>query len=87
MFVFYVLFVQKYYKSSTVQYYSRSLVGCARVPSRVWLSVTPWTVVHQAPLSVNIPGKDTAVGCHFLLLDLWTDWTQEHALGMELLAV
>ena len=27
---------------------------------------TAWTVAHQAPLS-NFPGKNTAVGCHFLL--------------------
>ena len=26
---------------------------------------TAWTVAHQAPLS-DFPGKDTAVGCHFL---------------------
>ena len=24
-------------------------------------SVTPWTVAHQAPLSVDFPGKDTEV--------------------------
>ena len=29
------------------------------------LSVTPWTVVHQAPLSMDFPGKNTGVGCHF----------------------
>ena len=27
---------------------------------------TPWTVTHQAPLW-NFPGKNTGVGCHFLL--------------------
>ena len=26
-----------------------------------------WTVTHQAPLSWNSPGKNTEVGCHFLL--------------------
>ena len=31
--------------------------------SRVRLSVTPWTVAHQAPLS----RQDTGVGCHALL--------------------
>ena len=30
-------------------------------------SFDPWTVAHQAPLSVGFPGKDTGVGCHFLL--------------------
>ena len=29
--------------------------------------VTPWTVAHKAPLSWNSPGKNTGVGCHFLL--------------------
>ena len=36
---------------------AQSLTGC----------VTPQTVVLQAPLSMNFPGKNTRVGCHFLL--------------------
>ena len=28
---------------------------------------TPWTVAHQAPLSIGILGKNTGVGQHFLL--------------------
>ena len=28
---------------------------------------TPWTVAHQAPLPWGFPGKNTGVGCHFLL--------------------
>ena len=28
---------------------------------------TPWTVACQAPLSIDFPGKNTGVGCHFLL--------------------
>ena len=28
---------------------------------------TPWTVAHQAPLSMDFPGKNTGVGCYFLL--------------------
>jgi len=28
---------------------------------------TPWTVVYQAPLCMGSPGKNTVVGCHFLL--------------------
>ena len=35
--------------------------------SRVQLFVTPWTVTYQASLSMGFPGKNTAVGCHFLL--------------------
>ena len=28
--------------------------------------VTPWTVAHQAPLSMGFSSKNTGVGCHFL---------------------
>ena len=35
--------------------------------SRVWPSVTPWTVAFQAPLSRGFPGKSTGVGCHCFL--------------------
>ena len=28
---------------------------------------TPWTVAPQTPLSMRFPGKNTGVGCHFLL--------------------
>ena len=34
--------------------------------SHVQLFVTPWTIAHQAPLW-DSPGKNTGVGCHFLL--------------------
>ena len=36
-------------------------------PSRVWLFATPWAVSCQVPLSLGFPGKNTGVGCHFLL--------------------
>ena len=29
--------------------------------------VTPWATACRAPLSWDSPGKNTAVGCHFLL--------------------
>ena len=35
--------------------------------SHVWLFVTSWTIAQQAPLSVGFPGKNTGVGCHFLV--------------------
>ena len=35
--------------------------------SHVWLCVTPYTAAHQAPCPWNSPGKNTGVGCHFLL--------------------
>ena len=34
--------------------------------SRVWLRATPWTAAYQASPSMG-PGKNTGVGCHFLL--------------------
>ena len=35
--------------------------------SSVRLCVTPETAAYQAPLSLDSPGKNTGVGCHFLL--------------------
>ena len=35
--------------------------------SRVRLCATPQTVAHQAPHPRDSPGKNTGVGCHFLL--------------------
>ena len=35
--------------------------------SCVWLCVTPYTAAHQAPRPWDSPGKNTGVGCHFLL--------------------
>ena len=35
--------------------------------SPVWLCVILWTAAHQAPLSLDSPGRNTGVGCHFLL--------------------
>ena len=35
--------------------------------SCVWLFVTLWTIAHQAPLSMDSPGKNTGVGFHALL--------------------
>ena len=35
--------------------------------SCVWLFATPWTVAHQAPLSMEFFRQEYWVGCHFLL--------------------
>ena len=40
---------------------------CAQSLSRVWLCATPWTLACLAPLSMGFPGKNSGVGCHFLL--------------------
>ena len=42
--------------------------------SHVRLSVTPLIITFQAPLSMNFPGKNTGIGCHFLLQGIF--WTQ-----------
>ena len=31
------------------------------------LTLTPWTIARQAPLSMGFPGENIGVGCHFLL--------------------
>ena len=36
--------------------------------SHSWLLATPWTAAHQAPPSMDFPGKSTGLGCHCLLL-------------------
>ena len=39
--------------------------------SHVWLCAAPWTVACQVPLSMGFPGKNTGVGCHFLLQEIF----------------
>ena len=43
-------------------------------------SATPWTVACQAPQSMGFPGKNTGVGCHFLLQGIFL--TQGSNLGL-----
>ena len=50
-------------------------LGCGLVAQTFPILVTPWALAHQAPLSMELllsllllsPGKNTRVGCHFLL--------------------
>ena len=44
-----------------------TILGTCSVASVMSDSVTPWTVAHQAPLSMGFPSKNTGVGYHFLL--------------------
>ena len=37
------------------------VLGC------IWLFATPWTVAHEAPLTMGFFIKNTGVGCHLLL--------------------
>ena len=48
--------------------------------SCVQLCVTLWTVACQVPLSMNSTGKNTGVGCHFLLQGIFL--TQGSNLGL-----
>ena len=41
--------------------------AAAKSLSRVQLCATPQTAAHQAPRPRDSPGKNTGVGCHFLL--------------------
>ena len=60
----------------------RSLQSCCVLShfSRVQLFATPWTIAHQAPLW-DFPGKNTGVGCHFLLQGIF----QTQGLNLQLL--
>ena len=40
--------------------------------------VTPWTVVRQALRPWDYPGKNTGVGCHFLLQGIFPTQGFEH---------
>ena len=45
-----------------------SFSGCCCLVTKLCPGlVTLWTVARQAPLSWDFPGKNTGVGCHFLL--------------------
>ena len=39
---------------------------CVHTLNHVQFFATPWTVAHQAPLSVGFKDKHTGAGCHFL---------------------
>ena len=58
--------------------YSYSICLHVRSLSRVWLFATPWTVAHQAPLSMGFPSKNTGVGCHFLLQEIFPAQGSNH---------
>ena len=52
----------------------------AKLLSRVQLFAPPWTVAHQAPLSLAFPGQEYGVGCHALLQGIFL--TQGSNLGL-----
>ena len=54
------VFLKQFYQSK--HYLSKKMCMCEResvwVLSRVQLFVTPWTIAHQAPLSIGFPGQE-----------------------------
>ena len=52
--------VKKTWDVYTMEYCVCTL-GCVRC------FATPWTIAHQAPLSMGFPGQASGAGCHFLL--------------------
>ena len=44
---------------------------CARMLSRVWLFAPPWTVTARLLCLWHFPGKNTGVGCHFLVQQIF----------------
>ena len=58
--------------------------GCGLVTKLCLTLAIPWIVALQAPLSMgfpwDFPGKNTGVGCHFLLLGIFP--TEESNLGL-----
>ena len=64
---------------------------CTHAHSVVFDSAIPWTVAHQAPLSMRLPGKNTGISCHFLSSvstpgDLPNSGTEPMSLGSPALA-
>ena len=43
--------------------------------------VTLWTAAHQVPPSMDFPGRNTGVACHFFLQIIF--WTQGLNLGLQ----
>ena len=44
---------------------------CARSPDRVRLYATPWTIAHQAPLSMTFSRQKYWSGCHALFQEIF----------------
>ena len=51
--------------------------------SRVWLFATLWTVAIRLLCPWNIPGKNTGVGCHFLLQEIFPTGKWEDSLPLS----
>ena len=47
---------------------------------------TPWIAAYQAPWSMDFPGKNTGVGCHFLLQGIFPTWGLNPVSAMQTLS-
>ena len=56
---------------SWIELFHFTMWVCAKLFHSVWLFVTPCTVARQALLSMDSPSKNTAVGCHALLQEIF----------------
>ena len=63
----FVLYYRFHSGNNYVNFAHPCVCVCAQLLSHVRLFVTPWTVVHQAPLSMRFSSKNTGMGCHLLL--------------------
>ena len=66
------------YLSSKINFYYNfqcAVLSCSVASD----SATPWTVACQDPLCGDSPGKNTGVGCHFLLQpsENWSCWVTD----------
>ena len=57
--------------------YSNNYISCCCLVTKSYPTLcNPWTVAHQAPRPWNFPGKNTGVGCHFLLQEIFPTKTE-----------
>ena len=61
----------KYARKSKYFFFKITFFKKWKFLSRVWLFVTPRTVARQAPLSMGFSSKNTGVGCHGLLQEVF----------------
>ena len=55
-----------------------ALVPCVQSLSCVQLFATPWTVAHQAHLSIEFPRQAYSMDCHLLLQGIFLDQILNH---------
>ena len=73
---------QQSYRDSLTRTYNcvgSNIYTCAQSLHCVWLFTTPWTIVHQVPLSIGFPSQEYwSGGCHFFLQGIFPTQDQTH---------